>query len=114
MLYYYVHGEHILMGVTQKDIARRLNLSQSLVVRCSATVPLMYGCLLRIGVWIHLTARELGYQPNSANMNVGHRQSLCRVLCRYVNSQGSWAGNYSAVIEVRAPKSWAAWITSSR
>ena len=53
------------MRVTQKDIANRLSLSQSLVAGVLADKP---------GVWvspanrdrIQLVAREMGYRPNAA------------------------------------------------
>src|ERR1700722_6790495 len=87
------------MGVTQKDIAKRLNLSQSLVARVLGNSQ---------DVWVSaenrrliiFTAQELGYQPNSAArmLRTGKAYS---VSCCYVNAPGT-AGSYSAVIEACA------------
>jgi len=87
------------MGVTQKDIAKRLNLSQSLVARVLGNSQ---------DVWvsaenrrlIHFTAQELGYQPNSAARMLRTGKAYAVSFC-YVSAPNT-AGQYSAVIEACA------------
>jgi len=80
------------MGITQKEIARRLNLSQSLVAGVLNNRP---------GVWVSRakkelilrTAQELGYRPNAAAQSLRMGRTH-RAACVFLGSSG-----YQAVAE---------------
>ncbi|MGC8668717.1 MAG: LacI family DNA-binding transcriptional regulator [Chthonomonadales bacterium] len=85
------------MGVTQKEIARRLNLSQSLVAGVLGNRP---------GIWVSQekrdlilrTARELGYRPNAAARSLRSGKTHV-VACVFLGSCG-----YQAVAEALADR----------